>query len=447
MPGALLAGPWAPSKTRVPTAPPTPEARLRAVGTAFLRLRPWIVAPMMANTLAALALSPAPARQVRLLSTMLPLALGFFTWEALRGRSRLVTARWLFASLAATLAALGLACAATGGIGSPALPMLFAPTVITFAAFGRSRQSDAALAALVALLAALTALPPGVPFPPLATRAHRWILLGCALDAAALLRVGVAGLSDAYATSQRALSRASAGVVEATQARTRSLEDLGARVAHEIKNPVAAVRGLVELLREDAADPRQQRRLEVAQGEVARIERILHDYLSFARPLGSLALAQVDLADVARDVALVLEGYAARRGVALDGDGPSLPARADAQRVKEALLNLGLNAVEAAAPGGRVTLAWGARGADVELAVRDTGAGLDAAALAQIGTAFYTTRAGGTGLGVHLARQVAEQHGGSLTFASAPGEGTVATLSLPRDGAGERSGDADDPAV
>ena len=71
------------------TPPPTPipEARLRAVGTAFLRLRPWIVAPMMANTLAALALSTAPARQVRLLSVMLPLALGFFAWEALRGRA------------------------------------------------------------------------------------------------------------------------------------------------------------------------------------------------------------------------------------------------------------------------------------------------------------------------------------------------------------------------
>ena len=67
------------------------------------------------------------------------------------------------------------------------------------------------------------------------------------------------------------------------------------------------------------------------------------------------------------------------------------------------------------------------------LAVRDTGAGLDADALARIGTAFYTTRAGGTGLGVHLARQAAEQHGGALTFTSAPAEGTVATLTLPRE--------------
>ena len=411
---------------------PAREAHLRAVGTAFLRQRPWIVAPMMLNTLATLALSGAPARQVRALAVMLPLALGFFVWEAARGRRRLVTERGLSASLGLTLVALGFACAATGGVGSPVLPMLFAPTVITFAAFGRSRRSDAAVAVLALLLVALTLLPPGVPFAPIAPRAHRWILLGCALDAAVLLRVGVAGLSDAYAASERALSRASADVVEAAHARTRTLESLGATVAHEIKNPVAAVRGLVELLREDVADPRQQRRLAVAQGEIARIERILHDYLSFARPLSSLAVAPMDLGAVARDVVLVLEGYAARRGIALAGEGATLRITADAQRVKEAVLNLALNALEATPTGGRVTLEWGARGAEATVAVRDTGAGLDADTLARLGTAFFTTRADGTGLGVHLARQVAEQHGGVLTFTSVRGEGTVATLALPR---------------
>ena len=175
-------------------------------------------------------------------------------------------------------------------------------------------------------------------------------------------------------------------------ARGRSLEDLGAQVAHEIKNPVAAVRGLIELLREDATEPRQQRRLEVAHGEVARIERILRDYLSFARPLTALTVAPADLADVARDVTLVLEGYAARRGVALAGEGPPLPARVDAPRVKEALLNLALNAIEATPPGGHVTVTWGPRGDDAVLAVRDTGAGLDADALARASSAAPPAR-------------------------------------------------------
>ena len=421
----------------------TREAHLRAVATQFLRLRPWIVAPMMVNTVATLALAGAPTRQVRALAVMFPLALGYFAREAALGRRRLVTEREFFASLVVTLAGISLACAATGGIASPVLPMLFAPTVIAFAAFGRSRRSDALAALLALVLAGLALAPAGVPFAALPARASRWVLFVCALDAAVLLRVGVASLSDAYDVSQSALTLASADVVEAAHARTRTLEALGAKVAHEIKNPLAAVRGLVELLREDTADPRQQRRLAVAQGEVARIEGILRDYLSFARPLSSLALAPCDLGAVARDVVRVLEDFAARKGVALTGEGDALAATADARRVKEALLNLALNALAATPDGGRVTLSWGPHEGGVSLAVRDTGCGLDAAALARVGTAFYTTRPDGTGLGVHLARQAAEQHGGALTYTSEPGAGTVATLRLPRDARPH----ADDPAL
>ncbi len=421
----------------------TREAQLRAVGTQFLRLRPWIVAPMMVNTVATLALAGAPARQVRALAVMFTLALAFFAREAALGRRRLVTGRAFFTSLVVTLAGISLACVATGGIASPVLPMLFAPTVIAFAAFGRSRRSDALAALLAAVLAGLALAPAGVPFAAVSPRAARWMLFVCALDAAVLLRVGVASLSDAYGTAQRALTAASADVVEAAHARTRTLEALGAKVAHEIKNPLAAVRGLVELLHEDAADPRQQRRLAVARGEVARIEGILRDYLSFARPLSSLARAPCDLDTVGRDVLRVLEDFAARKGVTLTGEGDALAATADAQRVKEALLNLALNAIAATPAGGRVTLSWGPLEDGVSLAVSDTGCGLDAAALARIGTAFYTTRPDGTGLGVHLARQVAEQHGGALTYTSAPGAGTVATLRLPRDARPH----GDDPAL
>lgn len=401
------------------------------MGTSFLRLRPWIVAPMMLNTVATLALSGAPARQVGALSVMFPLVLGFFAREALAGRRRLVTERAFFTSLAVTVAAITFACAATGGVASPVLPMLFAPTVIAFAAFGRSRRSDAFAALFALSLAVLALLPQGFPYPPVAPRAHRWMLLVCALDAAALLRVGVSSLSDAYASSQGALSVASADVVAAARARTRTLEALGATVAHEIKNPLAAVRGLVELLREDITDPRQRRRLDVAHAEVARIESILRDYLGFARPLSSLTLAPCDLGAVARDVVVVLEATAARKNIALHGDGPALPLTADAARVKEALLNLALNALEATPTGGRVDVTWSADVDRASVAVRDTGPGLDDVALARLGEPFYTTRDDGTGLGVHLARQAATQHGGALTYASSPGAGTVATLTLP----------------
>ncbi len=409
----------------------TRDARLRAVGTAFLRLRPWIVAPMMANTVATLALTGAPRRQVATLAVMFSLALSFFAREAVQGRRRLVTARELFASFAITLGGITLACLATGALASPVVPMLFAPTVLAFAAFGRDRRSDALFALFALSVAALALVPSGVPFPRVSTVAHRWVLLVCALDAALLLRVGVAGLSDAYALAQRDLSQASDALVDAAHARTRTLETLGAQVAHEIKNPLAAVRGLVELLTESTTDARQRRRLDVAAGEVARIERIVQDYLSFARPLSALDLAPMDLGAVVSDVARALDAYAARRGVALSSQGPSLPLVADARRVKDCVLNLCVNAIDATPAGGAVTLSWAREHTLAKVVVRDAGPGLDADALAKLGTPFYTTREGGTGLGVHLARQAAEQHGGSLTFTSARGEGTVATLQLP----------------
>ncbi len=422
----------------------TRDARLRAVGTAFLRLRPWIVAPMMVNTVTTLALSGAPRRQVGALAVMFPLALGFFVREAVVGRRRLVTARELFTSLVITLAGISLACVATGGIASPVVPMLFAPTVIAFAAFGRSRESDALFALLALIAAGLALLPSGVPFPRPSPNAHRWMLLVCALDAALLLRVGVAGLSDAYATAQRDLSQASDALVDAAHARTRTLETLGAQVAHEIKNPLAAVRGLVELLLESATESRQRRRLEVAAGEVSRIERIVHDYLSFARPLSALDRAPMDLGATVSAVARALDAYASRKGVSLSAQGPALPATADARRVKDCVLNLCLNAIEATPSGGSVALSWAREGDLAVVVVRDSGPGLDSDALAKLGTPFYTTREGGTGLGVHLARQGAEQHGGSLTFTSARGEGTVATLRIPCEAA---THDAHDPAL
>lgn len=87
--------------------------------------------------------------------------------------------------------------------------------------------------------------------------------------------------------------------------------------------------------------------------------------------------------------------------------------------------------------------AWAPDGAGARLAVEDTGRGMDAATLARLGQPFYTTRAGGTGLGVLLARQVAEQHGGALSFTSTPWRGTTATVTLPA----WPSRHADDPPV
>ncbi|MCA9517756.1 MAG: ATP-binding protein, partial [Myxococcales bacterium] len=143
------------------------------------------------------------------------------------------------------------------------------------------------------------------------------------------------------------------------------------------------------------------------------------------------------------DVREVLSARAETSGVALVATFEPLPLHGDARRLKEALINLTGNAIEATPPGGAVTLSCrrptsalactgpGDGTAGAVITVTDTGRGMDADALERVGTPFFTTRDGGTGLGVHLARGVVAQHGGTLSFDSAPGAGTTVTIVLP----------------
>lgn len=400
------------------------------MGTAFLRQRPWIVAPSLLAQAALLATSGAPGAQVAAVLTGFSALLTLFAWEARRGRRTLVTADGLSTSLRVTLAGITVGAVATGGIQSPLLPVLFAPTVVGFAAYGRARAGRALLVGLALALVALTLLPRGTPFPPLPVATHRAMSLVAALTALALLWAGVSSLTDAYAHAGDALSRAGDELLATAESRQRALDDLGAQVAHEIKNPLTAIKGLTDLLAEQAPDARDARRLAVISDEVARIERILRDYLSFSHPFERVARAPTDLAALLRDLLGLLEVRADRAGITLSAQGEPLTATLDPRRVKEALLNLVLNALEVTPRGGRVTVAWARDGAAVTLEVCDDGPGMSPEVLARVGDAFFTTRDVGTGLGVRLARRAAEAHGGSLSFDRAPGRGTRATMTL-----------------
>jgi signal transduction histidine kinase len=429
-------------------------AQLRAVGTSFLRLRPFVVAPMMAASLALLVSAHVPGEQLGGLTVGFATVLSFFGYEAWRGRRRLVSARQLFRSLALTTAGISFACVVTGGVGSPFLPMLFAPTVIAFAAFG-ARPGKLALAWLAGVVLVLLLIPPDIPFPAVPLAQRRAITALSMLCTGALLWIGVTSLTDAYASARQVLGKAGEDAVEAAEARGKALESLGAIVAHEIRNPLSAVKGLVELLIENGDQSRAYKRLDAVRGEVARMETILDDYLSFSRPWDELAPVSTDLGAVAREVVLLLEARAERDGVSLvaagagrgDGDAAAVRADADPRRLKEALLNLVVNALSATPAGGTVRISCASEGERAAIAVEDTGRGLDAATLARLGQPYFSARPDGTGtgLGVLLARQVAERHGGELIFESQPGRGTRATLTIPRHQAPDPH--ADRPAV
>jgi signal transduction histidine kinase len=173
------------------------------------------------------------------------------------------------------------------------------------------------------------------------------------------------------------------------------------------------------------------------------METILNEYLSFSRPLEDLKPESIDVTALGKDVLNVLAGRADQAGVTLALDGTAIQVQGDPRRLKEALINLVANAIEATPSGGSVQLRVRNSGAGITLEVKDSGRGIAREDLERLGTSFFTTRPNGTGLGVVLAQGVITQHGGSLSYSSAVGQGTTATILLP----GKPAAAAPEPAA
>jgi signal transduction histidine kinase len=246
-----------------------------------------------------------------------------------------------------------------------------------------------------------------------------------------LIATGIGGLVSAYERTGYALGQARAEVVAETEARPRELAALGAQLAHEIRNPLAALKGLIQLEARHADADRAQRRFAVMESEMSRLEQILNEHLSFAGPPSEVRAEPVSARGLVREVLAALEGSAYQAGVTLADEGDDLTVEVDPHLVKQALFNLLSNALQATPAGGRVTGRVRRCAEGVCIDVADTGRGMPPEVLARLGTPFFSTRSGGTGLGVVLARRVARQHGGELRFASQPGQGTTATLIVP----------------
>jgi signal transduction histidine kinase len=228
------------------------------------------------------------------------------------------------------------------------------------------------------------------------------------------------------------LGRAREEMVYRALARAREMEQIGWKLSHELKNPLAAIKGLVQLSARNVTvcDPDLAEQLRVVASEVDRMENILKEYLSFSRPFEALQPQQIALGALADEVLSLMDARAASVGVVLRRRGDAV-IEADPRRLKDALFNLIGNAVEATAQGGRVEVEIdeGERGA--RIAVRDSGRGMPPDVLDRLGTPFFTTREQGTGLGVVTARAAFAQHGGSLVYSSEPGRGTTAVGTLP----------------
>ncbi|MCL5269321.1 MAG: ATP-binding protein [bacterium] len=229
--------------------------------------------------------------------------------------------------------------------------------------------------------------------------------------------------------------------------RLASLGALAAGFAHELRNPLEIIRAFTEDLERTLSGGGQTAEaLEACQEiveEVDRMNRLVGRFLSYSRGAeNGSAAGRARVLDALHSVTTILRPSADKRAVALATELAGNPrgeeaarwtAALDAGALKQVLMNLALNAIQASPEGGRVTLTAEARPRELELRVRDEGPGIPARDAARIYEPFFTTRPGGSGLGLAVSRQIALRAGGSLTHESPrSGGGTCFVLRLPR---------------
>ena len=322
------------------------------------------------------------------------------------------------------------AVAVTGGLHSPfliALPSQFSGEVIRY---GWSRSTAVSLAAFGVAAIVMACVPAAWVGPPIPDPVFTISLVVILLLSTALQTDYLVLLTRTASDALRQLVRSRDERAEEALTRAAELERMSSHLSHELKNPLGAIKALVQLSVRAERDPEVLARLEVVQDEVERMQSILQGYLSFSRPLEALRPEPVALGPLVDEVLAILEGRAEAAHLALGRSGDA-GVTADPRRLKQAVLNLVANAIDATPPGGEVRVRVAPAGETVVLQVEDTGHGMTPDELARVGTPFFTTRETGTGLGVSLARGVFLQHGGTLEYTSAPGQGTVATATLP----------------
>ena len=335
------------------------------------------------------------------------------------------TTAWLV-GLASQFVMVGL----SGGLRSPLLITTLGPLSSMLLAYGWTRETKLAMRVVVVGAASLILLPTAW-FGPSVVEPYFSYLAGLALFSVAFFQISyLIAMTQALNESHCRVDRAREQMAEEALARARELEHLSAQLSHELKNPLGAIKALVQLAKRDACDEESRERLEVAENEVERMNGILQEYLSFSRPLEKLRRQRFSLGALADEVLGILGAQASSAGVALRRAGEA-QVEADPRRLREALFNLVANALDATAKGGKVEVRIVQRDGLAQVEVRDSGRGMPPEVLERLGTPFFTTREQGTGLGVAMARAAFTQHGGSLDYQSEEGRGTTVVGTLP----------------
>lgn len=216
--------------------------------------------------------------------------------------------------------------------------------------------------------------------------------------------------------------------------RLAAIGRLTSGVAHEVKNPINAIVVHLELLRQkmEQADPATKRHMEVIGSEIQRLDRVVQTLVDFTRPV-DLRLAEIDLRRLLEDVVMLASPEASQHGVTVEAMLPPEPltVKADADLVKQAVLNVVINGIQAMPGGGRLTVAAARTEGEAEVSIADQGGGITPEIRDKIFNLYFTTKKTGSGIGLPMTYRVLQLHNGSVDFESVAGQGTTFRLRLP----------------
>ena len=211
-----------------------------------------------------------------------------------------------------------------------------------------------------------------------------------------------------------------------------SLGELSAGIVHEVRNPLASIKGAIEILG-DELGPHSPRRefAEIAVKEIERLDKMVGEYLRFAQP-GKLAVEPSNINDIVESVAALIRNQALSKGILIEKElDDSIPKLSiDTEQIRQVLLNLAINALQAVSNGGRIAFITKTKNELCVVEVEDSGEGISQANLAKIFDPFFTTKEKGVGLGLSIAHKIINAHGGQLS-ASNRKRGTVLQICLP----------------
>jgi signal transduction histidine kinase len=215
--------------------------------------------------------------------------------------------------------------------------------------------------------------------------------------------------------------------------RLAALGRVTAGVAHEVKNPLNSMRLWLEVLKANMpVDPEPQQAVKMLDNEIDRLDRAVKTFLNFTKPV-ELNLEETDLGVLLADVLDAARPSIKKAGLGLEADLPAAfpPVLVDRQLIHQAVLNLLLNACDFTDPGGKITLSLRRSREFAVIAVADSGRGILPDNQKKIFQLFFTTRPGGTGIGLANTFRFVQLHNGRIDFESETGRGTIFRLELP----------------